>query len=127
MRWWMGMLMALGVSVAGAIADARLAGSSHLVLATAYVLGCLVAVLGVSGPGLVAVTVEPPVVLLVAVGAAEALSGRTSGMSGIVLGAGLRVTSLFPVMAAVSGATVLVGLLRLWRHRSGGSLSPSVR
>lgn len=62
MRWWLAMPVAAGISIAGAAADLRIEGAFRWVFAVAYAVGCLAAVLGVSGTGLVATMVEPPVV-----------------------------------------------------------------
>jgi hypothetical protein len=118
MRWWLAMPVAVGLSIAGAAADLRIEGAFRWVFAVAYAVGCLAAVLGVSGTGLVATMVEPPVVAVLAVGVGMVLSGDASGGSAAALAVGAGVTVLFPLMAGVTGAAVLIGLLRLRRRRS---------
>ena len=116
MRWWSAMLVALGLSLAAAVIDERIQGTVHLPFSAAYVVGCLVAVLVVRPPGLLAAMVEPPVVLLLSVLGAQVLADGSAGRS-VALAAGLQVTGQFPVMAATTGATVLLGLVRMWRRR----------
>ncbi len=116
MRWWSAMLVAFGLSLAAAVIDERIQGTVHLPFSAAYVVGCLVAVLVVRPPGLLAVMVEPPIVLVLSVLVAQLLAGGSAERS-VAVTAGLQVTGQFPVMAATTGATVLVGLVRLWRRR----------
>ena len=115
-RWWSAMLVAFGLSLAAAVIDERIQGTVHLPFSAAYVVGCLVAVLVVRPPGLLAAMVEPPSVLLLSVLVAQVLAGGRAGRS-VALTAGLQVTGQFPVMAATTGATVLLGLVRMWRRR----------
>lgn len=116
-RWWSVLPLAVVVSVAGAVADLRFEGTLRWVFGAALALGCLLAVLGVSGPGLAAAMVEPPVVALLAAGAGTLLVGRGADGPATVLTIGTRLTTAFPVVAGVSGATLLVGLVRAWRGR----------
>lgn len=79
-RWWAAVPLAVVVSVAGAVADLRIDGALRWLFGGALAVGCLVAVLVVSGPGLVAAMVEPPVVAVLAVGAGRSSpAARTAG------------------------------------------------
>ena len=117
MRWWAAVPLAVVASVAGAVADLRVEGALRWVFAGALAVGCLLAVLSVTGPGLVAAMVEPPVVAVLAVAVGTLLTGHAAGGSAILLAAGTRLTALFPLVAGVTGATVLIGMVRLWRGR----------
>jgi hypothetical protein len=123
-RWWLASAVAVGISVAGAVADLRIEGALRWAFAVAYAVGCLAAVLGLSGAGLGAAMLEPPVVAVLAVGVATVATGHVSGGSAIALAIGARLTAVFPVMAGMTGATVLVGLVRLWRGR-GRPVAPA--
>lgn len=116
MRWWLAMPLALALSVAGGLADLRIEGTLRWGFAVAYAVGCVAAVLGLSGAGLGAAMVQPPVIAVLAVGSAIIVSGPASGGSALALAVGARLTAAFPLMAAVTAATVLLGLLRLWRR-----------
>lgn len=117
MRWWAAVPLAVAVSIAGAVADLRVEGTLRWLFGAALAVGCLLAVLGVSGPGLVAAMVQPPVAAVLAAGGGTLLTGRAAGVSAAVLAVGTRLTAAFPVVAGVTGATVLVGLVRAWRGR----------
>jgi hypothetical protein len=116
-RWWAAVSLAVVASVVGAVADLRVEGALRWVFAAALAVGCLVAVLAVSGAGLVAAMVQPPVVAVLAVGAGTFFTGHAAGGSATVLAVATRLTAAFPLVAGVTGATVLIGLVRLWRGR----------
>jgi hypothetical protein len=124
-RWWVVLPVAAVLSAAGAVADLRFAGSRGVLLAVAYVAGCLLAVVAVRGPGLLAATVEPPAVLLIALAVGEFSTGTGVTKSAAVLDIGARATAEFPLMLAVTGATVVIGLARGWRARRRRSALPA--
>jgi hypothetical protein len=117
MRWWAAVPIAVGASVAGAVADLRVEGALRWLFAAALAVGCLVAVLAVSGPGLVATMVEPPVVAALAAGTGTVLTGHTPGGSAILLAVATRLTGAFFLVAGVTAGTVLIGVVRLARSR----------
>ena len=117
MRWWLALSVALGLALGGAIADLRLEGGSGVLFAVGYGAGHLLAVLAVRGPGLLAASVQPPVILLVALAVAEELAGPGGATSAAAVAIGAKATADFPLMLAVTGATVLLGLFRSWRAR----------
>lgn len=125
MRWWWAMLAAFGLSLAAAIVDLRAEGGLQLPFSAVYMIGCGIGVLMLRGPGLVAAMVQPPVVLALSVLAAELLSAGGAGRS-VAVGAAVQVTGQFPVMAATTGVTVVLGLVRLWRRRSLRLVSTAV-
>lgn len=118
MRWWVAMPLAVTASVAGAATDLRVEGALRSVFAAVFAAGCLVAVLAVAGTGLVAAMVEPPVVAVLAVAVGTLFTGGPGGGSASMLAIATRLTAAFPIVAAVTGATVLIGLVRLWRRRA---------
>jgi hypothetical protein len=116
--------IAFELSVTGAVVDMRIGSSLSLLFDGAYIAGCLTAVLVGSRAALLALMTEPPVVALAAC-AVAALTGGAAGASAVVVATGLRVAALFPLMAAVTAATTVIGLLRLWWRRSLRPAAPA--
>src|SRR6266568_4566335 len=118
--WWAAVLLALGLSVAGAVIDMKVSGSVAKVFEGAYFIGCVGAVClvrrrnvfgpMVQAPLILAVTV--PVVVLVTKGM-PSNPGTTSKMIAL----GIPLVTGFPTMAITTVATVLIGGIRFLVQR----------
>lgn len=122
MRWWLAVLVAVGLSLGAALAEVFFGSPWHPLFLAVYAAGCLVAVIAVRGPALPAVAVLPPVLLVLAVGLG--VLARGGGRAALVT-AGVGVVVDFPVMCAVTATTVLIGSIRVVRRRSGRGTAPA--
>ncbi len=118
--WWAAVLLALALSLAGAVIDMHFSGSLGKVFEGAYFIGCVGAVClvrrrnvfgpMVQAPLILAVTV--PVVVLVTKGM-PSNPGTTSKMIAL----GIPLVTGFPTMAITTVATVLIGGIRFLVQR----------
>ena len=126
--WWGAVLLAFGLATAAAWIDIHRQDSLGRIYQVAYVIGCLAAVALVRRRNLFGPMVQPPLVFAVTAIGAVVLNQPgplfSSGVKQLVLSVALPLTSNFPTMAVTTGATVAVGLFRLWRQRDP---NPSIR
>jgi hypothetical protein len=119
--WWAAVLLAFGLAAIAAWVDMHRQDSLGRIYQGAYVLGCLVAVCWVRRRNLFGPMVQPPLVFAVTAIGAVALAQPGplfgGGVKQLLLSVALPLTSNFPTMAITTGATVVIGLLRLWLQR----------
>lgn len=119
--WWGAVLLAFGLAAIAAAFDVQSGGSLSKVYQGAYLLGCVVAICLVRRSSLFGPMVQPPLVFAVTAVSAIVLLGPDNGSSGglksLILTVAFPLTSNFPTMAATTGATVAIGLFRMWRER----------
>ena len=118
--WWAAVLLALGLSIIGAVIDMHFSGNLAKVFDAAYFIGCVGAVClvrrrnvfgpMVQAPLILAVTV--PVVVLVTKGMPTSPS-----MASKLIALGVPLVTGFPTMAITTIATVLIGGIRFLVQR----------
>jgi hypothetical protein len=116
--WWGAVLLAATFTAIGFAFDAG-SGDKELsfVFATAYFIGCLVAVLAVRQNGIFTAVIQPPLILFIAVPTAYFLfaEGQNAGIKDLLINCGYPLIERFPLMFFASAATLLIGLGR-WYH-----------
>lgn len=119
MRCWVAVAVALVLTTAGVFADLYRADQLGIVFQACYFLGCLLAVVAVQRKGLFAPTVQPPLLLVVAVPAGVVLSGSvpSGGQAATGLAIGTPLINSFPTMAITTGVTVAIGVFRFINQR----------
>ena len=118
--WWGAVLLAFGLAAIAAAFDVQRQGSLGIVYQGAYLVGCVAAIALVRRRSLFGPMVQPPLVFAVTAVIAIVLLAPDSGGSGLkslIFSIALPLTSNFPTMAITTGATVAVGLFRMWRER----------
>lgn len=118
--WWGAVLLAFGLAAIAAAFDMQRQDSLGRVYQGAYIVGCLAAICLVRRSSLFGPMVQPPLVFAVTAVAAVVLLAPDTGGGGLkslIFSVALPLTSNFPTMAGTTGATVAVGLFRMWRER----------
>jgi hypothetical protein len=118
--WWAAVLLALGLSVAGAVIDMKVSGSVAKVFDGAYFIGCVGAVCLVRRRNLFGPMVQAPLILAVTVPATVLLTKgvpTSSGTTSKLIALGVPLVTGFPTMAITTGATVLIGGIRFLVQR----------
>lgn len=118
--WWAAVLLALAFTGIGVFADLERVNRLGLIFQGCYFVGCVLAVLWVQRRGLFGPMVQPPLILALAVpGVVLAASGASTGdsLTAKALAVGTPLINGFPTMAITTGATVLIGLLRMASQR----------
>jgi hypothetical protein len=112
--WWAAVGFAAGVSMAAAVFDLRVYHALGIPFTVAYVVGCAGAVLTVRQRSLFVPAAQPPVNLLltVVIAVVAGVPGHSFGAS-TLLAIGAQLISTFPVMAGVTGVTVVLGAIRM--------------
>lgn len=103
-------MVGLGLSLVGAIIDEKANSDVAAIFRTAYVIGCVVAVVMVRRRNLFGPMVQPPLILVVVVPLVSIAMDTKSGSK--VLVAGPALINNFPVMAITTGVTVVLGVIR---------------
>jgi hypothetical protein len=123
--WWAAVLLALGLSIAGAIIDMKVSGNLAKVFDGAYFIGCVGAVCLVRRRNLFGPMVQAPLILAVTVPVTVLLTKGMptgSGMTSKLIALGVPLVTGFPTMAITTGATVLIGGIRfLVQRRPAGA------
>lgn len=117
--WWGAVLLALGLSLVGAVVDMQLEKQLSIVFEGAYVIGCVGAVVLVRRKNLFGPMVQPPLVLVVVVPVTVAVTTGlpSGGVSAKALAVGDPLLKGFPVMAIATAISVLIGLFRYLKQR----------
>jgi hypothetical protein len=118
--WWAVVVLALGLSIAGAVIDMHVSGNLGKVFEGGYFLGCVGAVCFVRRRNLFGPMVQPPLVLAVTIPVVVLLTkGMPSGsgtMSKLIT-LGVPLVTGFPTMAITTGATLVIGGIRFLVQR----------
>ena len=117
--WWGAVLLAVGLTVVGAVIDMKSGGSLGSVFQGAYVAGCVAAVCLVRRRNLFGPVVQPPLVFALVSIAANVLlgPGGGGGLKGLLFNVALPLTSNFPTMAITTGVVLAIGLARYFLQR----------
>ncbi|MBP2320830.1 hypothetical protein JOF56_001215 [Kibdelosporangium banguiense] len=126
--WWAAVLVALLLSVAGAVVDkGRLVDDQRLTAFGLYhalfLAGCLLAVLAVQRRNLFGPMVQPPLIFAVTFipvqfMAREAGQSTETGGKKLIFEVALPLASSFPWMAGATAATIVIGVIRLFAQRN---------
>jgi hypothetical protein len=116
---WAAVLLALGFTGVGVFVDLERIDRLGLIFQACYFVGCVLAVLWVQRRGLFGPMVQPPLILALAVPSVVLATsgGGTGGLTAKALAVGTPLINGFPTMAITSGATVLIGLVRIAQQR----------
>lgn len=124
--WPVTMLLSLAVATGGALWDLRVAHTLGVPFDTGFVLGSLFAIVFTRRRALTAPMFCPPLVMIIAATIGVFVEVRPRGeLSTIGLALAVPVLPQFPVMAATTAATVLIGVFRLVLGRRRNRLAPS--
>ena len=117
--WWGAVLLAVGLTVVGAVVDMTMNKTLGTVFQVAFAAGCVAAVCLVRRRNLFGPVVQPPLVFVLVWVAAHVLlgSGASGGLKGMVVNVALPLTSNFPTMAYVTGVVLAIGVARLFMQR----------
>ena len=117
--WWAAVLLALGLSLVGAVVDMQLEKSLSMVFDVAYFIGCVGAVVMVRRRNLFGPMVQSPLVLAVVVPLTVVMTSGlgSGGKSAKALALAEPLLKAFPLMAITAGAVVLVGAIRYLTQR----------
>jgi hypothetical protein len=118
--WWAAVLLALGLSIVGAVIDMHLSGGLARVFEGAYFIGCVGAVCLVRRRNLFGPMVQAPLILAVTVPVVVLLTKGVpsgSGTGSKLIALGVPLVTGFPTMAITTGATVLIGGIRFLVQR----------
>jgi hypothetical protein len=118
--WWAAVLLGFGLAIIGAFTNLKLQDHLSLLFQACYCGGAILAVCWVQRKGLFGPMVQPPLVLAVTVpGVVLFASGLPASNDTLstVLKVGQPLIDGFPTMAIATGATVLIGIFRMYRQR----------
>lgn len=118
--WWATLLLALGLSIVGAVIDMNSSGNLGKIFEATYFIGCVGAVLMVRRRNLFGPTVQAPLILAVTIPVVVLLTkGLPAGSSTMskLLALGVPLVTGFPTMAITTGATVVIGGIRWLAQR----------
>lgn len=118
--WWACLLLALGLSIIGAVIDMNSSGNLSKIFEAAYFIGCVGAVCMVRRRNLFGPTVQAPLILAVTIPVVVVLTKGLpagSGMMSKLLALGVPLVTGFPTMAITTGATVVIGAIRWLAQR----------
>ncbi len=115
---WGAVVMAALPTIVGMLLDILMSNKPGLLFTACYFVGCVLAVALVQRGSLFGAMVQPPLVVAITLPVVVLLVGRgvpsNGGIAGKALAVGSPLINSFPVMAAASIATLLVGLLRMF-------------
>ncbi len=126
--WWGAVLIAITFAAIGFAFDAGSGGKElTAVFASAYVLGCIAAVLVVRQSGVFTAVIQPPLILFVFVPGAYYLfhSGTVSGVKDVIITCGYPLIERFPLMFFTSAVVLLIGMLRWYLGTSSHRAAPA--
>ncbi|MEU2006953.1 DUF6542 domain-containing protein [Rhodococcus sp. NPDC019627] len=114
--WWGVILLAVGVTCLGFVADA--AGGSELTAAfsTFYFLGCVLAVVAAGNGALFTAIVQPPLILFVGVPLGQSLIAEenSTALRDLAINVAYPLVNRFPIMLAATVVVLVIGGLRLF-------------
>jgi hypothetical protein len=116
---WGALGWAVGLSVSSAVVDVHVNHTVGVLFAVGYVLGCVGAVVVVRPRGLFGPAITPPLIALLAITIAVLTVSGGNGVLAVVFTIGTRTLAAFPLMAVVTGVTVVVGVVRWLVRRHG--------
>jgi hypothetical protein len=108
--WWATVVLAVGLSIVGAVIDQKANANIATIFRTTFVIGCVVAVCIVRRRNLFGPMVQPPLILVVVVPIVAYALDAKPGSKVLVIGPDL--IDNFPVMAITTGVTVVLGAIR---------------
>ena len=108
--WWAAVVLALGLSIVGAVIDEKANSDIATIFRTTYVIGCVAAVCVVRRRNLFGPMVQPPLILVVVVPLVAVALDNKPGSKVLVIGP--QLIDNFPVMAITTGVTVVLGVIR---------------
>jgi len=118
--WWAAVLVALVLSIAGAIIDMHFSGNLSKVFDGAYFIGCVIAVCFVRRRNVFGPMVQAPLILAVTVPVVVVVTKglpTNTGLSAKLIALGVPLVTGFPTMAITTIATVLIGGIRFLVQR----------
>jgi hypothetical protein len=118
--WWAVVVLALGLSIVGAVIDMHVSGNLGKVFEGGYFLGCVGAVCLVRRRNLFGPMVQPPLVLAVTIPVVVLLTKGMPAGSGTIsklITLGVPLVTGFPTMAITTGATLVIGGIRFLVQR----------
>ncbi|ASO18454.1 hypothetical protein AHOG_03990 [Actinoalloteichus hoggarensis] len=117
--WWMAILVALGSTLIGTLADVLFLDGPRLVSQVIYALGCVLAVALVQRQSLFGPIVQPPLIIGVSFPLILWLTaGPTAGdMTRMLVRLSMPLINAFPVMGITTVLTVGIGLARYFLQR----------
>lgn len=116
MAWWGAILLALGLTVIGAVADLQSGSTLGRIYQGAYFVGCVGAVCVVRRRNLFGPMVQPPLILGITVPAAVLVGAQHTGgdMKTKLLAVSAPLINSFPTMAVTTAVTIAIGLVRIY-------------
>ncbi|MEC3981351.1 DUF6542 domain-containing protein [Amycolatopsis sp. H20-H5] len=119
LTWWAAVLVGFGLALLGAFVNEMLQTDLGLIFQGCYFVGAVGAVATVQRRGLFGPMVQPPLVLAITVPVTILLTTAStqSDMLAQVVSVGKPLINGFPTMAITTGATLLLGLFRIYRER----------
>lgn len=123
--WWTTVLLALVLSIAGAIVDMHFSGNLSKVFEASYFIGCVGAVCFVRRRNVFGPMVQAPLILAVTVPVVVLVTKglpNNPGMTSKLIALGVPLVTGFPTMAITTIATVLIGGIRFLVQRKPAGL-----
>ena len=125
---WGAVLIAITFAAVGFAFDAG-SGRKELtaVFASAYIVGCIAAVLAVRQEGLFTAVIQPPLLLFATVPGAYFLfhGGAIDGLKDLAINCGYPLIERFPLMFFTSAVVLLIGMLRWYQGASDRRAAPA--
>lgn len=109
---WAAGALAVGLSVVAGVVDEQINHTVGVPFGVGYVLGCVGAVLMVRPRGLFVPAAAPPLIMVLAVTIAAMTAPGHGTLTALALAIGTQVLFVFPLMAVVTGVTLVVGAVR---------------
>ncbi|MQA16862.1 MAG: hypothetical protein GEV09_22830 [Pseudonocardiaceae bacterium] len=118
--WWAAVVVALGLTATGVMADLQRINRLGLIFQACYFLGCLLAIVVVRRKELFGPMAQPPLILAFVVPGVVLLAGGApsgGGIAGRMLAVATPLINGFPTMAITVLLTLAVGTYRLVTQR----------
>ncbi len=125
---WGAVLIAITFAAVGFAFDAGSGGQElTAVFASAYVVGCIAAVLAVRQSGVFTAVIQPPLILFVSVPGAYFLfhNATMDGFKDLLINCGYPLIERFPLMFFTSAVVLLIGMLRWYQGTSDRRAAPA--
>ena len=125
---WGAVLIAITFAAVGFAFDAGSGGQElTAVFASAYVVGCIAAVLAVRQSGVFTAVIQPPLILFVSVPGAYFLfhNATMNGVKDLLINCGYPLIERFPLMFFTSAVVLLIGMLRWYQGASSRRAAPA--
>ncbi|GDY29941.1 DUF6542 domain-containing protein [Gandjariella thermophila] len=119
---WGTVLLPLALSAVGAVVDIQRSKAPGFIFEALYLVSCVVAVCWARRRNVFGPTVQPPLILVIAVPLTVLVAGGSTagggGLTAKALSVATPLINSFPVMAITTALTVLIGLYRRIRQRN---------